>query len=132
MRGLINQIRITHPSHDVSLLLFSYKYHPNLNDFMLSCLNYYLGFVCYWSQACFCHVIHSLVLRVDLYFIEGYIYIYIMYVYYYPFSGTSILLVFIIDILLMGKNSISDTSVMKFAYFSTAWSSIPSKPINNK
>ena len=58
---------------------------------------------------------------------EKVVYVYLRYVYYYPSSGASSLLVFIIDGLLMGKKSISDTSVMKFAYFSTAWSSIPSK-----
>ena len=53
---------------------------------------------------------------------------FVRFVYYYPSSGASILLVFIIDGLLMGKNYMSWASVTAFTHFPTVWSSVPSKP----
>ena len=59
-----------------------------------------------------------IVLWSDLvYYSDKGIYIYLRYVYYYPSSGTSILLVSMIDGFFMGKNLISETSVMTFTYF---------------
>ena len=93
---------------------------------MLSCLNYSLVLVCYWSQNVFRRVLHIFVLRIGLYFRVGYIFRKVCLS--LPFQWNFYLLLFIIDGLFMGNNFTSGTSVTTFTHCSDACNYTPSKP----
>ena len=93
---------------------------------MLECLAESQGLVWYQEEARCHHQFHILVLGVHWYFCAG-LFFFVMCIYSSPSSGTSKLLEFLINGLLMGKYAVSGTSVITYVHCSTSYSSVPLK-----